>query len=573
MYLDAFTVSALVDELLDTVAGGRIQDVIDVDPTGIGLEIYANRQRHYLYMSADKQVPRVHLVPDKLRRGVQQHTQMGLLLRRYVEGAILSHVSQPAWERILQFDVEGPEGEFTLVIEPMERRSNILLLRDGTIIDCMWRVGPDENRYRLSLPRHEYQLPPPLTGRIDPSSFDKSQIEALFEGQEDKRQKAVRVLASGVLGVSPLLARELVYRASGSVDVRVQQVDTQRLTSALHEIMPGLLHRDWQPGVVRNNDETLAYSVYPITHLPDWEAVETVSEAMSAYYGAAVGPDAYNEAKKPVFQAIEEGRAKNRAKLASMERGLKDDSEREALQQSGELILAYQYTIEPGQTELRAQYNPDDPELVITLDPSLTPLENAQRYFDRYNRAKRAQAGVPQLIEDVRVELAYLDQLENDLQNAANWPEIDDVIQALQSRGIMGKERTLKRMGGGGRTGPLKLVKDGYVIWVGRNSRQNEQVTFKNANSQDLWLHARDVPGAHVVIRNDGRRIPESLIDAAAAVAAYYSSRRTDTSVIVDVTRVKYVRKIKGAGPGMVTYRNEETVTVQPQNEEILKDG
>ena len=154
---------------------------------------------------------------------------------------------------------------------------------------------------------------------------------------------------------------------------------------------------------------------------------------------------------------------------------------------------------------------------------------------------------------------------------AVNWPEIDDVIQIMQARGHwQGAHRKL--MGGGGRQGPLRVVsRDGYVIWVGRNSRQNEQVTFKTANGQDIWLHARDVPGAHVVIRNDGRRIKDALIAEAAAVAAWYSKRRNVTAVRVDYTRVKYVKAIKGAGPGMVTYRNENSIVVQPQDENIFK--
>ncbi|MBZ0293370.1 MAG: NFACT family protein, partial [Anaerolineae bacterium] len=155
MYLDAFTISALVDEFLDVIVGGRVQDAIDVDETGIGLEIYANHQRRYLYMSADLQVPRLHLVEDKLRRGLSQPKMVGLLFRRYVEGGIVTHVSQPPWERVIQIDVEGPQGDVTIIVEPMERRSNILLVQEGVILDCMRRVGPEDNRYRLSLPAHE----------------------------------------------------------------------------------------------------------------------------------------------------------------------------------------------------------------------------------------------------------------------------------------------------------------------------------------------------------------------------------------------------------------------------------
>ncbi|MCA9914026.1 MAG: NFACT family protein [Anaerolineae bacterium] len=576
MNLDSLTISALVDEFMDLLVGGRVQDVLDVDRTGYGLEIYANRKRHYLYLSADQQVPRVHIVEGKLRRGLYQPKQLGLMLRRYVEGSILMHVSQPQWERILFLDFEHPsEGASRIVIEPMERRANILLLNDqNVILDCVKRVGPEENSYRLSLPNHEYKLPPPLTGRFDPFALTQEQVEEILnESENPQKDKVARLLPRRILGFSPLVGREVAFRAGGDTDLRVDAADPARLHEAIVELVEPFMERDWQPGYAESDEDVEAYSVYPLTHLGEWHRTETISEAMAAYYGAAVGDEAYEVAKKPVQAAIEEGKTRYRAKIESMERGLRDQSEIEHLQQSGELILAYQYGLQPGQRELVAQYEVEGEPLQIQIDPELTPLENAQKYFDKYNRAKRAQASVPELIAEAKYTLDYILQLENDLQNAANWPDIDDVIQALQKLDLNVGKKKLKRMGGGGQSGPLKLTKDGYVIWVGRNSRQNEQVTFRTAKSDDIWLHARNVPGSHVIIRDDGRRIPQDLIEECAAIAAYYSGKRGDQKVDVDVTRIKYVKPIKSAGPGMVTYRNERTLTVTPQNEEILKDG
>ncbi len=197
----------------------------------------------------------------------------------------------------------------------------------------------------------------------------------------------------------------------------------------------------------------------------------------------------------------------------------------------------------------------------------MSPVENAQRYFDRYNRAKRAMDDVPRLVKETKNELAYLAQLEIDLELATNWPEIDEAQQALQAKGHW-RGKPAKRMGGSGKSAPLRVVtENNFVIWVGRNSRQNEAVTFDKGRDQDLWLHARDVPGAHVIIKYDGRQIPATIIEQAASLAAYYSANRGEGSVPVDVTRCKYVRKLKGAGPGMVTYRNEETRMAAPRSE------
>ncbi|MBI5666609.1 MAG: NFACT family protein [Chloroflexi bacterium] len=570
MYLDAYTLAALVDEFLDVLVGGRVQDVLDVDPTGLGLEIYAHHQRRYLYLSADSQHPRVHLVPDKLRRGVSKPLQLGLLFRRYVEGGIITHVSQPSWERIIVLDVQGPEGDVSIIVEPMERRSNLLLVQNGIILDCMRRVGPEENRYRLSLPQHEYKLPPPQIGKHDPAALTPETLLGIFQQNEDPKRKTQQVLASRLLGVSPLLAKEIVYRAGGDVNQKAMEADLARLLNAIRVVIEPLSRRQWQPGIAETENGVEAYSVYPLESIPGWHPMPSLSEALAAYYGAAVGEEAYAAAKVPVREELREAQAKLRARLASLEKSLTDEAERETLRQSGELILAYQYSIKPGQTELKAQYDPEQPELTITLDPTLTPLENAQRYFERYDKAKRALEDVPRLVDETRRELAFLNQLDTDLELAANWPEIDEVQQALQTRGYW-RGKPTKRIAGSGQSAPLKVVtKDNFVIWVGRNSRQNEQVTFGKGGGQDLWLHARDVPGAHVVIKFDGRKTPDAVIEQAAALAAYYSARRNDTRVPVDVTRVMYVRKIKGAGQGMVTYRNEETLNVQPRSEAEL---
>lgn len=577
MYLDAFTLSALVDEMLDTLAGGRIQDVLDVNENGIGWEVYANHRRRYLYMSADHRQPRVHFVPDKLRRGLPKPSQVGLLMRRLVEGGIVTHISQPPWERIIQIDVEGAEGAVSVVIEPMERRSNLLLVRDGIILDCMRRVGADENRYRVSLPNHPYVLPPPQTGKLDPLRLNLEGLSEVFTrdaqnierpGQGVKARKTHQVLTAHLLGISPLLAKEIAFRASGTTDQKAQDANCERILTALHEVVDPLGRRMWQPGICQDGrGQVTAFSVYPLTSIPGWRRVETVSQALTLFYSAPVGEEAYTAGKQPIRDAIAEARAKLSARLASLRASMIDDSQRERLRQSGELILAYQYAIQPGQTELRAQYDLDQTELSIALDPALTPLENAQRYFERYNKAKRALDDVPSLIAQTERDLAFLEQLDTDLTLAASYPEIDEVQAALQAKGLWRGKPLAKASSS--KTAPLRVVtSDGFVIWVGRNSRQNEIVTFDKGSPEDWWLHARGVPGAHVIIKADGRKVPESVFERAAGLAAYYSAKRQQAKVEVDVTQRRHVRKIKGAPPGMVTYRNEETRLSVPRSKE-----
>jgi predicted ribosome quality control (RQC) complex YloA/Tae2 family protein len=409
--------------------------------------------------------------------------------------------------------------------------------------------------------------PPPQAGKLNPIGLTLDALVRIFAQNDDPKRKTQQVLTTHLLGVSPLVGREIVYRASGDSDQKANAADPERLLVALQSIIEPLARREWQPGVAENERGVDAFSVYPLQSLSGWHRTKTVSEALTLFYNAPVGADAYNAAKEPVREAIHEALAKLRGRLTSLQKSMTDDAEREALRQSGELILAYQYGIQKGQTVLRAQYEADAPELVITLDPETTPLENAQRYFEKYNKAKRALDDVPRLIRQTKAEVAFLTQLETDLELATNWPEIDEVQQALQIKGYW-RGKPAKRIAGGGKSAPMRIVTpEGFTIWVGRNSRQNEIVTFDKGSPNDLWLHARDVPGAHVIIKMDGRAVPEGVIEHAAALAAYYSAKQNEGKVIVDVTERRYVKKIKGAGPGMVTYRNEETRNVVPRGE------
>lgn len=565
MYFDAVTIRALAGELDARLRGGRIQDSVQIDAASFGLEVYASHERHYLLLSADQRYPRALLADEKLRRGVQKPSPLGLLLRRYVEGARIDAVQQPPWERLIVFAIDGPEGVFELIVEPMERRANLLLVRhDGIIADCVRRVGPDENRVRVSLPGYRYAPPPPQQLKRAPSTLTVTLLGDLLDRAPGEQVR--QVLTRHVLGFSPLVAKEVVYRATGETNIRAADTSPRALLAAIEDLFGALGRGEYQPGVVRNGDAVTAFAVYEITHLPGWEPCATVSEALEQFYGPITGEDAYDAAKRPIAAALAEARERVQKKLDALDRSLADEAALEQLRQSGELLLAYQYTLAAGETEFKAQYEIEGPELTITLDPSLTPIENAKQYFERYERAKRSRASVPGLIDAARQEIAYLDQLATDLALAGNWPEIGEVQAALQANGYW-RGPAVGRPGGG-QSAPLRVTTDdGWVIWVGRNARQNDQVTFDKGGAADLWLHVRGIPGAHVIVKSAGRDVPARIMERAASLAAYYSGARTERRVTVDVTLRKHVHRIKGGKPGMVTYRNESTIDVEPRPE------
>jgi len=564
MNFDVFTTAAVVDELNRTLERGRVQDSLEIGDSAIGLEIYANHARHYLLISAHPQEARIHLVSDRVRRGVENPSPLGLMLRRYIEGAWIAAIRQPEWERIVHLEFDSPEGVFTLIVEPMERRSNILLVREGQIMDCIRRVGPQENRVRVSLPGYEYVSPPPQKLKRAPTALTLTLLENSLDA--DPGKAAWRALTDSLLGFSPMLAKEAVYRAMGQTTIKAGDTSARALFDSIGELVGPLLDRQYQPGITEMDGLITSYAAYPVTHLPGWRAMPTISEALATYYGAPVGIEAYDAAKKPVQAMIDEAKERVQHKLDSLRRSQRDDSERERLRQSGELLLAYQYQIAPGQTSFSAQYDFDRPPVEIKIDPSKSVLDNAKQYFDEYERAKRAAAGVPALITAAENELAFLSQLQTDLAIAANWPEIGEVQDSLQANGYWHGPRTTRPKGS--KSAPLKVTTpEGTVIWVGRNSRQNDEVTFVKGKPDDLWLHVRGVPGAHVIIKNSGRNVPPGVLQRAAGLAAYYSAARNEGKAPVDVTERRYIRKIKGGKPGMVTYRNESPVDAVPTKE------
>ena len=566
MNFDFFTLSALVDELRATVVDGRVQDVLDLNEDAIGLEVYKAHERHYLVLDANPRQPHATLVEGKVRRGLPKPTQLGLLLRRYAEGAFLVDVTQPDWERILILHLDGPGGVSQLIVETIERRANILLVQEGMILDCIRRVGARDNRVRVSLPGRDYVPPPPQQGKLAPADLTLADVAACLDADPDV--PAWRTLTRRVLGVSPLLGREIAYRATGNATITAADTSPRALLEAFQEKVGPLLERAWRPGTAQTEDGRVsAFAPYRLSHLPSWTPAPSMSAALATYYGAPVGEDAYDRAKQPVAAQLKEAITRVSRKAEALDDALRSEAEMGHLRQAGELLLAYQYAIPAGAIEFEAEYDLEGPPVHIRLDPALSALDNAKRYFEKYDKAKRALEGVPARLKAARNELAFLRQLEVDLALASSWPEIDEVREALERDGYWRGPHQARPQTG--KSAPLKLTTpDGFVIWVGRNARQNDQVTFDKGTADDVWCHVRGLPGAHVIVKTGGRAVPEDVLQRAAELAAYYSGVREESRTQVDVTQRKHVRKIKGGKAGQVTYRHEITRDVTPRGPE-----
>ncbi len=560
MHVDHLTLACLRDQL-DALLGAQVQRVVLPDDRSVGLELFA-RRRVQLLISADRNDPRMLLAPEKLRRGVATAPPLLLLLRKWVRGSRLIDITQPPWERILTLHFDGEAGRCQLVAELIGRYSNIILVGPNQdVLEAVTRVGSDVNRYRVTLPAHPYQPPPQPPGRQPPTALT-AEGWACTLSSLDPDSRLHRTLTSHLFGVSPTAAREVAARVAGDPDAGVREAPPRRVVETLTELFAPLNTGAWVPEVALDaGGNVIAFAPYELRQFQRREAVPDISKAMWLYFQRKLTADAYAAARNQVRQLIDDAQSTVRHALDQVSSRIVGQEQVIALRQAGELLLAYQNRIERGARDITLPGYDGEPR-TIDLDPRLTPVENAQAYFGRYRKAVRASATIPARIKALEADLAYLKQLEADLALAEDRPEIDAVHEALVEAGWTKKKP--KHSSGAMVKKPRRFNLGGFPVFVGRNATQNEQVTFQRGSPHDLWLHVRGQPGAHAIIKSDRREVPDQVIEDAAALAAYYSAAREAERVDVDVTERRFVKRVSNKRPGLVTYRNEETLLVEP---------
>ncbi len=626
MPFDALTLAAVRQEIESKYLGGRVQGLLMPGPLTLSLELYRSGSgRSHLVMSAHPQHARLHLSATSPTRDPEQHPPLLLLLRKYVRGGTLVEVSQPRYERVIALsiakrihadkhqeyhsrddfrqgdaldDAEDEEHEdpsapvkvVDLVVEVMGKVSNIVLVDDdGTVLDSIKRVPASINRYRVTLPRHAYVAPPPQDKR-DPLRTSVNALSAMLYvvAEEDAKAPAWKALVAGYLAVSPTLAREATHRALG--DVRLPAVEVannpQRLAAMLKELQDLLLLDEtaqWQPSVAwkgaANESQPADFAPYPLKHLEtaggmlEWR--DGISEAAAAYFSAVSTLTGHSALKGQAQAELDELRKRDERRLRSLHEELQRAEALEELRRKGEMLLAYMHSIQPGQTQLVI---PGE-DLTIDLDPGTTPVEQAQAIFREYRKARSAQEELPALVEQSERQVAYLDELQTSLDIASTYDEIRAVqteLRGVRSPGAPAPAPAdTKPKGGKGRKQQEKLpqplrvrTRYGANVLIGRTAGQNDVATFRLADPEDLWLHARGVPGSHVILRA-GQGFTEADLREAASYAAAYSRARNEAQVDVIYTERKHVRKVPNSPPGFVTFRNERVVRVPPLKPQV----
>jgi predicted ribosome quality control (RQC) complex YloA/Tae2 family protein len=567
MSFDALTLAAVRDELEPLITSARMQKLIFVDELSLAVEFFAPAVgRTYVLLSAHLVHGRIQRIRQLPARGVERDSPFTLLVRKHLRNARVRSVHQPPLERVFELECEqrDPSDQLyrvMLIVEAMGRRSNLVLVdADGVILDAARRTPPSRNARRPILPHLPYSVPPPQE-RLLPAAITP---ETLSAGEPMPLAKR---LGERVAGLSPLAAREIAFRATGVTDAATTSVNWSHVTPVVQDFVGMADRHDWWPCLALDDDgHPVEYAPYRLGHLEAEGAhlsqVDSISEAMTAFYAAERSParrgDTLAAERKALLAPLERAVHASSRRIAALEHQLSSgQSERDPLRSAGELILAHQAEIEPGAIELNVEGE------CIRLDSRLSAVDNAQAYFARYRKARETEERVPQLLDEARQNAAHLDQLRTLVEVAEHMDAIRALRREVAAATGTSARSDSKRVS---KSAPFRRVamSDGWEALIGTSASGNASVTFDVARADDLWLHARGVPGAHVILRTERGTPPESVIEHAAQLAAAHSSARTDGAVEVDVTQRRYVKKIPGGPPGLVRYANERTLRVSP---------
>ncbi len=571
MAFDATYLTGVLNELRETALGARVEKIHQPSRDTVVILLRCTGGRQRLLIAANPTAPRIYLT-NANPENPDQPPMFCMLLRKHLSGGKLIAVEQPPMERIarLTFECTDEMGDLvkrTLVAELMGRTTNVYLLSaDGRILDCLRRVGLDDSAKRQALPGLYYQDPEPVLKR-NPAQMEEQDFYALLN--EAGPDQLTDRLMDGLGGLSPLVCREAALYALGNVDGRLENQDLAQIAKKLAAYFASHL-RTLKPYLLEQPDGTpKAYAFVPIMQYgPGYTCreAESFGTLLDRYHTLRDRRDTMRQKAQSVRKTVQNLRDRIRRKMALQEKELSTAQDREHLRQMGDIVTANLHTITKGQTVLVAEnfYDPEMKPISIPLSVLLSPQQNAAKYYKDYAKAKTAEKELTHQLALGAEEFQYLESVLEELERAESEAELEEIRQELAAGGYVRQDHGRKRMKQSG-TKPMRFVStDGYPIFVGRNNRQNDELTTKLAQKNDLWFHVQKQSGSHVIVPCTGPQPPDETITQAAQLAAWFSQARQSQNVAVDVTPVRYVKKPGGAKPGMVVYTTYRTVFVTP---------
>ncbi|HIR83828.1 MAG TPA: NFACT family protein [Candidatus Galloscillospira excrementavium] len=569
MPLDAICLMAVAEELRAAVLGGKIDKVYQPSRDEVVLAVRGSCGNGKLLLSGSPNHPRAQLT-ELSRENPAQPPMFCMLLRKHLTGARILDIVQPPMERVLDFRLEcldelGDRVERRLVLEALGRHANLILLDgEGRITDCLRRVDSDMSRQRQVLPGLYYRLPP-AQEKADPLAMDEEELRALLSSLPER--EGDKLLLDTFNGISPLIAREVAFRAGG---------DRGALADKLLAVLNDVREKRFTPYMLLREGKPVDFSFLPILQYgpaTELREYDTFGHLLDDFYAQREQADRVRQRGADLLRSVTAARDRTARKLQNQRREREATYGRERLRELGDILTSNLHAMEKGMSKLTAQdfYDPDGKLVDISLDPLLTPQQNAAKYYKDYNRAKTAERMLTLQIEKNEGELEYLNSVLENLSLAEGERDLQEIRQELTDTGYLRRQKKAagreKRVAGK----PMEFRSSaGLRISVGKNNSQNDILTTKLSRKSDIWLHTQKIHGSHVILWTEGGEPDLQSLHEAAVLAATFSQAREGSKVPVDYTPVKYVKKPAGARPGMVVYTTYETAYVDP-SEELAK--
>lgn len=572
MSLDGLTLNRLLYELKNTLVGGKIDKIYQPEKDEIIIAIRNKGNNYKLLISSNANYPRIYLTnEDKENPAIPP--MFCMLLRKYLQGGKIIDISQKGFDRISQFDIESHD-EFknkvikTLVVEIMGRHSNIILIDKNAkrIVDSIKRVYPSMNKIRVILPGSIYEYPPSQNkmeiNKINKDNFFK--MISMFDGK-----KTERALLELVEGFSPLLSREIAFRSSTN-DKYIGELNNNELQHIFLDILElkiELENNHYKPCIAYNGTEAVEFSFLELHQYNQLKFFDSINKAALEFFKVKANKENIKTRSHDLRKIVNIHLDRLYNKLDKQNDELNDAKNSQIYRVYGELLTANLYKLNKKIKEFRTINFYDGNEIVIPLNIKYSPAENAQIYFKKYNKGKIAVNILTKQIEATKTDIEYLEGQLVNLEQCTLPSEIDEIKEELIKEKYI-KKRSNKPKQKRASSKPLHFVSmDGFDIYVGKNNVQNDYLTLKFASSEDVWLHTKNIPGSHVIIKSEGRVIPEATLIEAANLAALHSKAKNSSNIPVDYTFKKYVKKPSGAKPGFVIYTNQKTLYVTPKRQ------
>ena len=573
MAFDAFYMSAVLEEIRQ-LSTPRVEKIHQPSRDTVILHLRHGEGRAKLLIAANPTAPRLHLTSANPENPAEP-PMFCMLLRKHLMGARLTEITQPPMERCVAFafdctDEMGFPVQKKLVCELMGRTCNIYLLSpEGRIIDCLRRIGLDESSKRAALPGLNYQDPEPVT-KEDPREYDLEAFRNLLckSGSDVLADRLMDTLG----GLSPLVCREAALYAAGSTDARVEGLDPGETADKLDLFFREHLNHPKPYYYAAPGGTPKQFAFCPIRQYGGCQEAESFGAMLDGYYTVRDRKDAMRQKGQAVRKTVQNLCTRIQRKLAIQEKELEATFDRERLRQLGDIVTANIHKIVKGQTVLQAEdfYDEEMTVIDIPISPILSPQQNAAKFYKDYTRMKNAEKELTKQISLGEEELQYLKSVLEELNRAETEAELEEIRQELQAGGYIRPDAGKKKMKQAKSKPMVFESTDGYPIYVGRNNRQNDELTFKAARKDDIWLHASKVHGSHVIISCGGTTPPDDTVTQAAQLAAYYAETGGGQNIPVDVTTVKQVKKVPSGKPGMVIYHTYRTVIANPYKDIVV---